>query len=68
MPTETVARWRTVRSEASIEQHRLSSLAKQRARNRLSELHRAEYERLVNEERHKLGLPPTAHLVIPNHG
>lgn len=40
------------------EEKRLAGMACKRAQARLRDLHREEYERLVDEERVALGLPP----------
>jgi hypothetical protein len=44
------AKWRQIRSEASAEKHRRRNLASGRARQRLVERHRAEYDRVFAEE------------------
>ena len=49
-------RWTEVRSLESVEYHRKRSRALARARQRLVNAHRAEFEGYAEEERHKEGL------------
>lgn len=48
--------WTERRSEEGIDRERLRNRAAQRARQRLLQAHRSEYERYLVEERRKLGI------------
>ncbi len=54
--SDTQPAWVRQRSEKGIELIRLRGLATGRAKQRLVEAHREEYERYRQEERRKLGL------------
>jgi hypothetical protein len=51
-----VAKWKTVRSDRSVEQHRRRSLAVGRARQRLARIYADEYAALLAEEQARIGV------------